>query len=185
MQTPEGLIENGNIMQGRFVGENFMKIAKMQFEGEMRLNAKNVDLSTAKCKSALYKNIDDNLVLQCTGTLNRSWMDEGLDKYISEVQYIGARMPIQGIEKYRTLIFEGKRERANGQPTIVLVDKKSKKAHMLFYKSYRELDTHWHTYEVSLPAIGGNVELIFNGGYTDRSGSKDSCYLFKNIRLNK
>ena len=92
---------------------------------------------------------------------------------------------MQGIEKYRTLIFDGKRERANGQPTIILADKKSKKAHMLFYKSYRELVAHWHTYEVSLPAIDGNVELIFNGGYTDRSGSKDSCYLFKNIRLNK
>jgi hypothetical protein len=194
LSTPVGLVKKGVVQKGEHKGRTLFDAAAIDFglisSKDVIAHVESVyrPVIKSKCVSSgqLIKDSED-YVVRCIGSLDRAWDDTSfnLDEYISEKQYIGARIVVREIENYHTLIFDGKREHANGQPTIVLVDKKNKKTYMLFYKSYHELDTQWHTYEIELPKINGDIEIIFNGGYTDRSGSKDSCYLFRSIRLIK
>lgn len=137
-------------------------------------------LSAAKIRRATYLKTNADEILKCVGKLDRGWADGDLAGYIAKKEYIGARIRLPRACKARRLIFDGKRESGHGQYTVVSIDKKGNST-CLVQANYADLDFQWHSYLVDLP---DDAEvLIFNGGYTDRSGSKDSCYLFKNVRL--
>ena len=186
MQTPEGLVENGLVTQGKHKGESIFDVAKMEFglPAKSKIGARSVlvDFHEANFSSANLHKVEGESIIKCVGVLGRSWSDSDIGGFIAGKQYIGARFPVSKVQNYSAIVFEGKRQCANGQPTLVLVEKNGN-VRLLYYDSYHNLDMEWHTHVVYLPAMSGDVEIILNGGYTDRSGSKDSCYLFKNVRL--
>ena len=144
-----------------------------------------LSLSAARIKGATCQwDAASNEVLRCFGKIDRGWNDNdgGFVEFIANVDFRGARFQLPPGIKYSRLLFEGRRERAHGQPIVVFVDAAGR-SEQIFGGYWKDLDQEWHEYLVELPAYGKGAEIILNGGYPDRSGSEDSCYLFKNIRL--
>ena len=52
-----------------------------------------------------------------------------------------------------------------------------------FYAHYNLLDNDWNEYVIDISDLDEPAIIIFNGGYIDISGSKDSTYIFSNIML--
>lgn len=49
--------------------------------------------------------------------------------------------------------------------------------------SYHDIDNEWHQYIIDLTKVEGNIKIIFNGGYLDKTGSQESAYIFSDITL--
>lgn len=121
--------------------------------------------------------------VQCIGCLQREFEDErSLPEYLMEDEYIGSRITIEDISDYRYLVFYGRKEAGNGQPGVFLYDKNSQVVAECT-ADCRDLDNEWHQYLIDISDLKGSVTIIFNGGYTDCTGSGYTSYLFSNVVL--
>ena len=189
ISSPDGIVENGIVQFGRHRGKSIFRAATLDFES-MKGSIGSclgrfpfpIDLKMAILRGATLEGNASNAYVRCQGALKRSWNKESLADYVATQQYIGMCARIEDIQKYCRVTFWGRKVAANGQPLLVMRSANGK-AQVLFEKNYREIDDKWHLYTVDLPICSGDVDFIFNGGYTDESGSGDSCYLFRDIQL--
>ncbi len=121
--------------------------------------------------------------VQCIGCLQREPEDERpLSEYLMTDEYIGYKITIEDIEDYRYLVFYGRKEAGDGQPCVYLYDENDQV--MAECTAYcQELDNEWHQYLVDVTDLTGTVTIIFNGGYTDNTGSEYTSYLFGGAAL--
>lgn len=183
ISTPFGLVKRGKMESGRHKGMSLSEAAAIDFIERGVSLSRIVDLSKTDLSNAELLDSGKGLLIKCTGVLDRKWDEKRVDEFIARKKYVGAKFKIKNIHQYQRLVFDGKKESSNGQPTIVMsVDGKS---WLLLCLTYSEIDNEWHTYEVLLPDFEGDAEIILNGGYTDMSGSMNSCYLFRNVKLCK
>lgn len=121
--------------------------------------------------------------IQCSGSISRELGSKiSVPDYIFNYDYVGARLYIEDISKYRYLVFYGKKDQDHGQPGVYIYDQNNTLA-AAFSMVYPDLDNQWHEYAVDVTGIYGPVTIIFNGSYTDNTGSSDSLYTFSNIIL--
>ena len=189
ISSPDGVVENGIVQLGRRRGKSIFRAATLDFESMKGSSGSclwqlpvPMDLKKAILRDATLEVNASNAYVRCQGSLKRSWDQESLAEYVATQQYIGMRARIENIQKYSSVTFWGRKVAAHGQPLLVMQSANGK-AQVLFQKNYREIDDEWHLYTVDLPICSGDVDFIFNGGYTDKSGSGDSCYLFRDIQL--
>lgn len=121
--------------------------------------------------------------VECRGCLKRTPDDEGLlSEYLMEKEYIGYKMEIEDMKDYKYLVFYGRKESGDGQPSVFLYDEnKNRLAYCM--ADCRDLDNEWHQYLLDITDLEGRITIIFNGGCTDNTGSEYTSYLFSNVAL--
>ena len=121
--------------------------------------------------------------VECSGCLQREPNNERpLSEYLMEDEYIGYKMVIEDIEDYRYLVFYGRKESGDGQPSVFVYNEDNQVV-AEYDADCRGLDNEWHQYLIDIADLTGTVTIIFNGGYTDNTGSKYTSYLFSNMVL--
>lgn len=121
--------------------------------------------------------------VECTGCLQREAEDEcPLSEYLMEDEYIGCKITIEDISDYRYLVFYGRKESGDGQPSVFLYDEDNRVVADCT-ADCRDLDNEWHQYLIDIADLEGSVTIIFNGGYTDNTGSNYTAYLFGGAEL--
>ena len=130
----------------------------------------------------LSKDSTGNPCVICKGSLKReSGSDVSVEQYIKETEYVGFETTID-VSDFRYLIFYGQKVTDHGQPTVYLFDEAGNKV-AEYSKSYHDLDGEKHQYLINVSSLNGNIRIIFNGGYIDSKGSKDSEFIFSDITL--
>lgn len=121
--------------------------------------------------------------VECIGCLQRE-PDDGrpLSEYLMADEYIGYKIAIEDIEVYRYLVFYGRKEAGDGQPSVFLYDENDQVIAECI-ADCQDLDNEWHQYLIDVADLTGSVTIIFNGGYTDNTGSEYTAYLFGNAAL--
>lgn len=121
--------------------------------------------------------------VECIGCLEREPEDESsLSEYLMEDEYIGCKIKTEEIRDYRYLVFYGRKMSGDGQPSVFLYDENNQVvAECTFAGS--DLDNEWHQYLINIADLEGNVTIIFNGGYTDRTGSEYTSYVFSDVTM--
>lgn len=121
--------------------------------------------------------------VECIGCLQRESEDERpLSEYLTEEEYIGSRITIEDIGNYRYLVFYGRKISGDGQPGVFLYDENNQVVAECT-ADCDDLDGDWHQYLIDISDLEGSVSIIFNGGYTDNTGSEYTSYLFSNVTL--
>ena len=121
--------------------------------------------------------------MECIGCLQREADDERpLSEYLITDEYIGYKIMIEDIEDYRYFVFYGRKEAGDGQPSVYLYDEDDQVITECI-ADCQDLDNEWHQYLIDVADLTGNVTIIFNGGYTDNTGSKYTSYLFGGVAL--
>lgn len=121
--------------------------------------------------------------MECTGCLERDSEDEcPLSEYLMEEEYIGSRITIEDISDYRYLVFYGRKASGDGQPAVFLYDENNQVA-AEYTADCDDLDGDWHQYLIDIADLEGSVTIIFNGGYTDNTGSEYTSYVFSDVTL--
>lgn len=119
----------------------------------------------------------------CVGRLDRDAQDNAaLYDYLYNDEYIGARIVVPQAEQYRYLVFDGKKNAGHGQPSVYVYNSRGEKIAECC-RDYAALDGEYHQYLLDLSQVEGDITIIFNGGYTDRTGDEESSYTFSNIWL--
>lgn len=134
--------------------------------------------------SAIIANqYNNSLGISCTGNLNRDLQSNtSVYDYIMNSEYIGAKVEIDEVADYQYLVFYGKKISDHGQPTVYVIDSTGKKIGEISEK-YQDIDNEWQQYVIDISNANGPIKIIFNGGYTDNTGSIDSEYIFSDITL--
>jgi hypothetical protein len=127
---------------------------------------------------------DGSLGLQCIGSLSRDYKNEDVvsEYIISSNDYVGAKIIIDDISKYKYLTWYGIKNQNHGQPSIYIYDENNVVL-AEFTMRYPDLDNQWHPYMIDVSKLSGKVTIIFNGGYIDNTGSANSSYTFSDIKL--
>lgn len=119
--------------------------------------------------------------ITCRGTLQREHDSEmSIFRYIATTGYVGAKIRIDDIGPYKYLTFNGRKEKDQGHPRVYVYGEGD---HLLAEcgTEYQDLDNEWHQYLLDVSQLEGSVTVAFQGGYTDNTGSEDSCFTFSNI----
>lgn len=125
----------------------------------------------------------DGLGIQCTGSLRReSGSDTSVEDYIRQNEYVGAKIHIDDIGDHDYLVFYGKKNADHGQPSVFVYDEQGLKVGEITVH-YSNLDNEWHQYVIDLCGVSGGIDIVFNGGYIDNTGSVESNYVFSKISL--
>lgn len=121
--------------------------------------------------------------IACTGSLQReSQSDISVGDYLVSSEYVGAKIIIDDITDYKFLEFYGMKSKDHGQPGVYIYDEQGAVLASCTAR-YPDLDNTWHRYLIDVSRLSDKVTLIFNGGYTDNTGSADSLYTFSDIIL--
>ncbi len=119
--------------------------------------------------------------LRCLGKISRDYREGSLIReYLRDFEYIGAKLENVDFSRYHYLMFYGKKVKDHGQPTVYVYDLLGN-AVAECREKFDLLDEEWHQYIIDLSGLSGTGYIIFNGGYVDSTGSKDSEYVFSNI----
>ena len=119
----------------------------------------------------------------CKGRLERDpQSDTILPDYLLKKEYVGAKISVPQAEKYRYLVFDGKKNADHGQITVYVYNDRNETV-MELSKGYTEMDEAYHQYVMDLSSVTGNITILLNGGSVDQAGSTDSSYTFRNVRL--
>ncbi len=138
------------------------------------------ELKSARMVRDQYEGRDG---VECAGCLQRECEDERpLSEYLMKEEYIGSRITIEDISDYRYLVFYGRKESGDGQPGVFLYDENNQVIAECTADS-SELDSEWHQYLIDIADLEGSVTIIFNGGYTDNTGSEYTSYVFSDVTL--
>ena len=119
----------------------------------------------------------------CLGSLQRDYNSEvTVGDYMRDTDYCGFRFTIEDISPVQYITFYGKKINDHGQPTVYIYnsDCKKKKEKTAIYNN---IDSEWHRYYLNSTGISGEATIIFNGGYTDNTGSLNSQYVFSDIKI--
>lgn len=126
---------------------------------------------------------DDTLEIECRGSLQRPEGSEiSVGDYLAGTGYAGMKITIDEMGPYRYLVFYGRKNMDHGQPGVYVYNE-SNGVEAAFEMEYYEIDNGEHQYVIDISDVAGRAVVIFNGGYTDDSGSEESSYTFRNITL--
>lgn len=146
----------------------------------LELDESDLHLSNA---SLVMDTGDGSVMLQCTGSLQRKITSkQSVSSYMISKDYVGAKLEIDDIGDYQYLMFYGRKVTDQGGPAVYVYNGRGIIVAQ-FSEVYSAIDNEWHQYGLDLSGSNGRVTIIFNGGYSDDSGSPDSRYLFKDIML--
>lgn len=152
-------------------------IAPLYFSEEQ---LKRVELNNA---SIVYGQHNGTVGFECTGSLQREFgSSTSIEDYVLYSEYVGGRIIVNDIDNYNFLVFYGRKNRDHGQPSVYIFDEENIVLAQYTGK-YSELDNAWHQYMIDVSQLSGKVTIIFNGGYTDNTGSVNSAYTFSDIVL--
>ena len=120
----------------------------------------------------------------CSGSLQRDSKDKNipLSEYLRNSNYIGLKIKIKDITPIKFISFYGRKIRNHGQPVVYIYNVEGN-AVAEYKKSYKKISKEWELHVINVSDLNGEVDIIFNGGYTDRTGSKESEYVFSDIKL--
>lgn len=127
----------------------------------------DIELSNASIIDEQYEN---DVGLECVGSLKRESGSEGISDYLFGTEYIGAKIHIDDIDNHNYLVCYGKKILNHGQPRVFVFDKDGKFVGSVT-DNYDELDNEWRKYVIDLSDMDGEITIIFNGGYIDNTGS--------------
>lgn len=144
----------------------------------------NGDTSLNLIGATIVENQHDGKIgIQCTGNLQRTPDDEySVENSFRDGKYIGASIDIDDVKDYKYLVFYGKKLSGYGQPMVMLFDEQGEKVGEIS-AGYQEIDDEWHQYLIDISEMSGTLRVVFNGGYIDNSGDKDSSYMFSDVTL--
>lgn len=126
---------------------------------------------------------DSNIGVLCRGSLQREPSSKvSVCDYLINTEYVGIKIPISLTGNYNYLVFYGKKESGNGQPTVYIYNEQKEKIAGLT-ALYTDIDDGWHQYIIDMTGIDGDITIIFNGGYIDNTGNPESKYIFSDITL--
>ncbi|MBR2797461.1 MAG: hypothetical protein IKE17_16075 [Clostridia bacterium] len=121
----------------------------------------------------------------CHGSLRRDYaVGMALVDYLLNEDYIGLKYTIEDVSDVEILSFYGKKTKDHGHPSVYIYDDDGNMVRKCT-DNYRDIDDSWKRYYISLKGLKGKCTIVFNGGYTDDTGSEDSEYVFSDIRLYK
>lgn len=122
--------------------------------------------------------------IECKGRLKRKSGSEedGIFDYLLNEEYIGTKITVQSADKYKYLVFYGRKNADHGQPTVCVYNDQNICVAKL-KMNYRELDNEWHQYVLDISNSTDELTIIFNGGYIDASGDAESSYTFSGMYL--
>ena len=123
----------------------------------------------------------EGLILTCLGTLPRE-PGEGLAEYLRDCDYIGLKLSLPDAADYSYLCFQGRNMALNGQPAVFVYDEAGNTVEA-FAGDYRDLQGGWQRFAVDLRKARGPVEIVFQGGYTDCTGSEGAAFAFRDFML--
>lgn len=130
----------------------------------------------------VYDQYDGTAGIECHGFIGRSSEENTpLADYMMNYEYVGCKVHIEDLTDYAYLVFYGRKNAANGQPSVFLYGQEMDP--IGYTAGYKDLDDEWHQYAIDVSQLNGEADVIFNGGYTDSTGSADSSYTFSNIVL--
>ena len=146
----------------------------------MELIEQQGELSNAVIVENAYEDKDGIL---CTGTLSRDpESTDSISSYVYSEEYIGCKVSVEDVTQYGYLYFQGKKVADYGQPAVYVYDQDGNCIYGSI-KYYYSLDDEWTTYILDVTNLTGPVDIIFNGGYIDNTGSENSQYMFSDITL--
>lgn len=121
--------------------------------------------------------------IECAGSLQREPGNEiSMSDYMFFTEYVGCKIIIDDISDYKCLGFYGMKNQDHGQPSVYIYNRDNEVVAGLT-DNYQNLDNEWHHYSVNVSELSGRVTIIFNGGYSDNTGSPYSLYTFSDITL--
>ena len=146
---------------------------------ELTLDPNHIQLSHAEIVVNQY---DGKPGVLCRGSLQRDYRntDVTVSDYLRDTDYCGFRYTFEDISPFHFITYCGKKISDHGQPTVCIYDA-SGNVLCQDSVSYKKLDSEWHQYSVNVSGLTGTATIIFNGGYTDSTGSANSQYVFSNI----
>lgn len=135
-------------------------------------------------RAILAENQYDNKPgIDCVGSVQRKADSKiSVYKYLLKHEYIGAKVSVPDADDYGYLVFYGRKVADYGQPTVYIIDDTGKKVGSLA-AGYYEIDNEWHQYVIDIKKAMGSIQIIFNGGYIDNTGSPNAEYIFSKIVL--
>lgn len=138
------------------------------------------ELENARVIENQYDNMPG---IECKGSLQREPASGiSVADFLMNSEYSGIKISMEGIEQYRYLVFYGKKNSDQGQPTVYIYDENNKVVTQ-FSVDYREIDNDWHQYIINIPKVTGGVTIMFNGAYIDNTGNEESSYIFSGMTL--
>lgn len=156
-----------------------------EINGVEPLNLLDTYKDTMELKGAniIEEQYNGEIGLRCRGSLLReSESNISVAEYIATNDYIGAKIGVDDIKDYKYLVFYGMKGQDQGEPSVYIYDENDAVL-AGFTESYYDLDNQWHQYIIDITNLSGPATIVFNGGYIDRTGSKDSLYTFSNMIL--
>ncbi|MCH5345018.1 MAG: hypothetical protein J1E64_13365 [Acetatifactor sp.] len=133
--------------------------------------------------SVVLNQHDESAGIECTGSLQRSPDSEiPMHEYMISTEYVGCKVIIDDISDYKCLEFYGMKNQDQGQPGVYIYNEDNA-AVAGFMANYQDLDSEWHHYTLNVSELSGQATIIFNGGYSDNTGSPHSLYTFSDITL--
>lgn len=144
------------------------------------INKEFLEKTAIKNSVVIMDSQNEYVVIDCKGTMARNKDDE-LDVSIASYRgdYCGTEFELDATD-YRAITFYGEKVAYQGQPSVYVYNESGNILRSIEVNQ-DEIDDQWHQYAVSLEGIYGNVEIIFNGGYVDNTGSTESEFLFSDI----
>lgn len=132
--------------------------------------------------SILEEQHNGEVGVSCKGTLSRpSGSEISVHDFIYQNnEFDGVRFSIDDISEYKYLIAYGKKVTNHGQPSIFIYDESGAVVGQAT-AAYQDLDGEWHQYLIDVSSLTGKVEIIFQGGYVDSTGSPESEFIFSDI----
>jgi len=88
---------------------------------------------------------------------------------------------LDDITDYHYLVFYGKKNSGDGQPSVLLYDQNGKTVD--YEIDSLDLDDEWHQHAIDVSQLSGKTDIIFHGGGMDTTGSADTSYTFSDITL--
>lgn len=120
--------------------------------------------------------------ISCKGALSRPPESEiAVSDFIRQNnEFNGLKITIDDISDYKYLTTYGKKVTNHGQPSIFCYDESGNVIRQITV-AYSELDSEWHQYLIDVSSLKGKVDIVFQGGYDDFTGSSESEFVFSDI----
>lgn len=93
----------------------------------------------------------------------------------------GCKICLDDITDYHYLVFYGKKNSGDGQPSVLLYDQNGRTVDYAI--DSQDLDDEWHQYVIDVSRLSGKTDIIFHGGGMNNTGGADTSYTFSGITM--
>ncbi len=146
----------------------------------LSLHGDSLDLSHAEITQD--KETEESILI-CTGMIEKNTNQDAIPYNILMADnFVGLKVRVEDISDYSYLLFNVKKVKGKGQPTVLIYNDKNEVLAECCVDC-KNTDLQWHQYLVNVKELEGTVTILFNGGSIDSINGADSQYLFSNLEL--